>query len=113
MKSNTFFTSFPSSIGWRQYTHLVELHIWVPLLRQQVADSAENHLNDIQLYGLLLGWFACVINHCHPHLPYRRLAERFFNLMRVINSTSSDYSHAVGGYFVGSMPGWFVVRWIK
>lgn len=39
-----------------------------------------------------------------------RLAERFFNLMRVNHSTSSDYSYAVGGYFVGSMPGWFVVR---
>ncbi|WP_407218988.1 hypothetical protein [Enterobacter hormaechei] len=43
-------------------------------------------------------------------LPCRRPAERFFNLMRVINSTSSDYSYAVGGYFVGSMPEWFVVR---
>jgi len=30
--------------------------------------------------------------------------------MRVNHSTSSDYSYAVGGYFVGSMPGWFVVR---
>lgn len=39
-----------------------------------------------------------------------RLAERFFNLMRVNHSTSSDYSYAVGGYFVGSMPGWLVVR---
>jgi hypothetical protein len=39
-----------------------------------------------------------------------RLAEHCFNLMRVIHSTSSDYSYAVGGYFVGSMPGWFVVR---
>ncbi|WP_318372838.1 hypothetical protein [Enterobacter sp.] len=39
-----------------------------------------------------------------------RLAERFFNLMRVNYSTSSDYSYAVGGYFVGSMPGWYVVR---
>jgi len=39
-----------------------------------------------------------------------RLAERFFNLMRVNHSTSSDYSYAAGGYFVGSMPGWFVLR---
>jgi len=39
-----------------------------------------------------------------------RLAERFLNLMRVNHSTSSDYSYAVGGYFVGSMPGWYVVR---
>jgi len=39
-----------------------------------------------------------------------RLAERFLNLMRVNHSTSSDYSYAVGGYFVGSMPRWFVVR---
>jgi len=38
-----------------------------------------------------------------------RLAERFLNLMRVNHSTSSDYSYAVGGYFVGSMPGWCVL----
>jgi len=30
--------------------------------------------------------------------------------MRVNHSTSPDYSYAVGGYFVDSMPGWFVVR---
>lgn len=30
--------------------------------------------------------------------------------MRVIQSTSSDYSYAVGGYFVGVLPEWFVVR---
>ncbi|WP_318356696.1 hypothetical protein [Enterobacter sp.] len=39
-----------------------------------------------------------------------RLAERFFNLMRDNHSTSSDYSYAIGGYFVGSMPEWSVVR---
>jgi len=39
-----------------------------------------------------------------------RLAERCLNLMRVNHSTSSDYSYAVDGYFMGSMPGWFVVR---
>ncbi|MEB7500034.1 hypothetical protein NGC23_07500 [Leclercia pneumoniae] len=39
-----------------------------------------------------------------------RLAEHFLNLMRVNHSTSSDYSYAVGGYFVGVLPGWFVVR---
>ncbi|WP_445663571.1 hypothetical protein [Enterobacter soli] len=42
-------------------------------------------------------------------VPYRRPAERL-HLMRVNLSTSSDCSYAVGGYFVGSMPGWFVVR---
>ena len=35
-----------------------------------------------------------------------RLAEHFFNLMRVIISTSSDYSYAIGGYFVGILPRW-------
>ncbi|MDU4843894.1 MAG: hypothetical protein E6X49_22520 [Leclercia adecarboxylata] len=38
-----------------------------------------------------------------------RLAERL-HLMRVNLSTSSDYSYAVGGYFVGILPWWFVVR---
>lgn len=42
-------------------------------------------------------------------MPYRRPAERL-NLMRVNLSTSSDYSYAVGGYFVGVLPWWFVVR---
>lgn len=30
--------------------------------------------------------------------------------MRVNLSTSSDCSYAVGGYFVGILPWWFVVR---
>ena len=38
-----------------------------------------------------------------------RLAERL-NLLRVDLSTSSGDSYAAGSYFVGSMPGWFVVR---
>lgn len=42
-------------------------------------------------------------------MPYRRPAERL-HLMRVNLSTSSDYSYAVGGYFVGVLPWWFVVR---
>ncbi len=36
-------------------------------------------------------------------------AERL-NLLRVDLSTSSGVSYAAGSYFVGSMPGWFVVR---
>ncbi len=42
-------------------------------------------------------------------MPYRRPAERL-HLMRVNLSTSSDCSYAVGGYFVGVLPWWFVVR---
>jgi hypothetical protein len=95
--------------GLPQYPHFVELHIWIPLLRQQVAQAAKNRLDEVQLYCLLPSWFACEINHSHPLLPYRRLAERL-HLMRVNLSTSSDYSYAVGGYFVGVLPWWFVVR---
>jgi hypothetical protein len=95
--------------GLPQYPHFVELHIWIPLLRQQVAQAANNYLEEVQLYGLLPSWFACEINHSHPRLPYRRPAERL-HLMRVNLSTSSDYSYAVGGYFVGVLPWWFVVR---
>lgn len=62
--------------GLPQYPHFVELHIWIPLLRQQVAQAAKNHLEEVQLYGLLPSWFACEINHSHPRLPYRRPAER-------------------------------------
>ena len=36
-------------------------------------------------------------------------AERL-NLLRVDLSTSSGVSYAAGSYFVGSMPGWSVVR---
>ncbi|HDR2753200.1 TPA: hypothetical protein QCJ76_001769 [Enterobacter asburiae] len=78
-------------------------------MRQQVAQAAKNHLEEVQFNGLLPSWFACEINHFHPRLPYRWPAERL-HLMRVNLSTSSDSSYAVGGYFVGSMPGWFVVR---
>jgi hypothetical protein len=49
--------------GLPQYPHFVELHIWIPLLRQQVAQAAKNHLKEVQLYGLLPSWFASVINH--------------------------------------------------
>ncbi|VAC03889.1 Uncharacterised protein [Enterobacter hormaechei] len=42
-------------------------------------------------------------------MPYRRPAERL-HLMRVNLSTSSDCSYAVGGYFVGVLPWWLVVR---
>ncbi|ASP02101.1 hypothetical protein MS7884_3879 [Enterobacter hormaechei] len=41
-------------------------------------------------------------------MPYRRPAERL-HLMRVNLSTSSDCSYAVGGYFVGVLPWWFIV----
>ncbi|EMP2051416.1 hypothetical protein RU349_000026 [Enterobacter kobei] len=102
-------TTSSGLIGLPQYPHFVELHIWIPLLRQQVAQAANNHLEEVQLYGLLPSWFACEINHSHPRLPYRRPAERL-HLMRVNLSTSSDYSYAVGGYFVGFLPWWFVVR---
>lgn len=102
-------TTFAGSTGLPQYPHFVELHIWIPLLRQQVAQAAKNHLEEVQLYSLLPSWFACEINHSHPRLPYRRPAERL-HLMRVNLSTSSDYSYAVGGYFVGVLPRWFVVR---
>ena len=102
-------TTSPGLTGLPQYPHFVELHIWIPLLRQQVAQAAKNHLEEVQLYCLLPSWFACEINHFHPRLPYRRPAERL-NLMRVNLSTSSDYSYAVGGYFVGVLPWWFVVR---
>lgn len=102
-------TTFSGSTGLPQYPHFVELHIWIPLLRQQVAQAAKNHLEEVQLYSLLPSWFACEINHSHPRLPYRRPAERL-HLMRVNLSTSSDYSYAVGGYFVGVLPWWFVVR---
>ncbi len=78
-------------------------------MRQQVAQAAKNHFKEIEFYGLLPSWFACEINHSHPRLPYRRPAERL-HLMRVNLSTSSDYSYAVGGYFVGVLPWWFVVR---
>ena len=102
-------TTSSGSTGLPQYPHFVELHIWIPLLRQQVAQAAKNHLEEVQLYSLLPSWFACEINHSHPRLPYRRPAERL-HLMRVSLSTSSDYSYAVGGYFVGVLPWWFVVR---
>jgi len=102
-------TTFSGLTGLPQYPHFVELHIWIPLLRQQVAQAAKNHLEEVQFHGLLPSWFACEINHSHPRLPYRRPAERL-NLMRVNLSTSSDYSYAVGGYFVGVLPWWFVVR---
>ncbi|EMB9642713.1 hypothetical protein U9662_001882 [Enterobacter cloacae] len=102
-------TTFAGSTGLPQYPHFVELHIWIPLLRQQVAQAAKNHLEEVQLYGLLPSWFACEINHSHPRLPYRRPAERL-HLMRVNLSTSSDCSYAVGGYFVCVLPWWFVVR---
>lgn len=102
-------TTSSGLIGLPQYPHFVELHIWIPLLRQQVAQAANNHLEEVQLYGLLPSWFACEINHSHPRLPYRRPAERL-HLMRVNFSTSSDSSYAVGGYFVGVLPWWFVVR---
>jgi len=69
MKINTFLTSFPCSIELLQYAHIVELHIWVPLLRQQITDTANNHLNPVQFYGLMPYWFTCVVNHGHPHLP--------------------------------------------
>ncbi len=78
-------------------------------MRQQVAQAAKNHLEEVQPYGLLPSWFACEINHSHPRLPYRRPAERL-HLMRVNLSTSSDSSYAVGGYFVGVLPWWNVVR---
>ncbi|HAV1534869.1 TPA: hypothetical protein JG872_003763 [Enterobacter hormaechei subsp. xiangfangensis] len=77
-------------------------------MRQQVAQAAKNHLEEVQLYGLLPSWFAYEINHSHPRLPYRRPAERL-HLMRVNLSTSSDCSYAVGGYFVGVLPRWFIV----
>lgn len=102
-------TTFSGLTGLPQYPHFVELHIWIPLLRQQVAQAAKNHLEEVQLYGLLPSWFACEINHSHPRLPYRRPAERL-HLMRVNLTTSSDCSYAVGGYFVGVLPWWFVVR---
>jgi len=176
MKINTFLTSFPCSIELLQYAHLVGSHIRVPLLRQQITNTANNHFHPVQFYGLLPYWFTCEISHISP-LPdlwptcyygsganfilrlirlfaamevngdlvrlfpiirfnlicaistaagdhdgksqlshvflfalVARLAERFFNLMRVNHSTSSDYSYAGGGYFVGVLPGWFVVR---
>ncbi|HDT5932502.1 TPA: hypothetical protein QHC26_002341 [Enterobacter kobei] len=84
-------TTSPGLTGLPQYPHFVELHIWIPLLRQQVAQAAKEYLEEVQLYSLLSSWFACEINHSHPRLPYRRPAERF-NLMRVNLSTSSDYS---------------------
>ena len=66
MKINTFLTSFPDSIGFRQYAHFDELHIWVPLLRQQITDTANNYLNPVQFYGLLPYWFTCEISHISP-----------------------------------------------
>lgn len=66
-------------------------------MRQQVAQAANNHLEEVQFYGLLPSWFACEINHSHPRLPYRRPAEHL-HLMRVNLSTSPDSSYAVGGY---------------
>ncbi|MBM7233597.1 hypothetical protein JS516_07205 [Enterobacter roggenkampii] len=78
-------------------------------MRQQVAQAAKNHLEEVKFYGLLPSWFACEINHSHPRLPYRRPAEHL-HLMRVNLSTSSDCSYAVGDYFVGVLPWWFVVR---
>ncbi|MDU4266617.1 MAG: hypothetical protein E7I39_11390 [Enterobacter hormaechei] len=42
-------------------------------------------------------------------MPYRRPAERL-HLMRVNLSTSSDCLYAVGGYFVGVLPWWNVMR---
>ncbi|WP_422702740.1 hypothetical protein [Enterobacter roggenkampii] len=71
--------------------------------------GGESTLREVQFHGLLPPWFACEINHSHPRLPYRRPAERL-HLMRVNLSTSSDCSYAVGGYFVGVLPWWFVVR---
>jgi len=56
-------TISPGSTGFPQYPHFVELHIWIPLLRQQVAQAAKNHLEEVQLYSLLPSRFACVINH--------------------------------------------------
>ena len=102
-------TTSPGLTGLLQYPHFVELHIWIPLLRQQIAQAAKNHFEQVKFYGLLPSWFACEINHSHPRLPYRRPAERL-HLMRVNLSTSSDYSYAVGGYFVGVLPGWFLLR---
>jgi len=46
-----------------QHPHFVESHIWIPLLRQQVAQAAKNHFEQIKFYGLLPSWFACEINH--------------------------------------------------
>ncbi|CAH3968293.1 hypothetical protein AI2624V1_2337, partial [Enterobacter cloacae] len=105
-------TTFAGSTGLPQYPHFVELHIWIPLLRQQVAQAAKNHLEEVQLYSLLPSWFACEINHSHPRLPYRRPAERL-HLMRVNLSTSSEYSYAIGGYFVGVLPWWNVMRLVE
>lgn len=60
-------TTFSGSTGLPQYPHFVELHIWIPLLRQQVAQAAKNHLEEVQLYGLLPSWFTCVISHFVLH----------------------------------------------
>lgn len=32
-------------------------------MRQQVTEPTKNHFEEIQFYGLLPSWFACVINH--------------------------------------------------
>nr|WP_237764899.1 hypothetical protein [Enterobacter hormaechei] len=59
-------TTSSGSTGLPQYPHFVELHIWIPLLRQQVAQAAKNHLEEVQFHGLLPFWFACEINHIDP-----------------------------------------------
>jgi hypothetical protein len=58
-------TTFSGSTGLPQYPHFFELHIWIPLLRQQVAQAAKNHFEQVKFYGLLPSWFACEINHSH------------------------------------------------
>ena len=86
----------------------VPVHAFAVVKRDQpcCAGTLVAHWN-----GATAVWY-CWINFHLNHLfaLVARLAEHFFNLMRVNHSTSSDYSYAVGGYFVGSMPRWFVVR---
>jgi len=87
MKINTFLTSFPCSIELLQYAHIVELHIWVPLLRQHnrygeqsPQPSSVLRPDAVLVYVRSQSWspsFALVA----------RLAEHFFNLttLRVLS----------------------------
>jgi len=94
----------------RQVIPLTILHLSLKVLiyRSKCCVSSPNNPAIAEYYGFGVGFSVRFVFHLILSAVIARLAERL-HLMRVINSTSSDYSYAVGGYFVGSMPWWFVV----